>query len=90
MIIDIVEHLQLCSACDLSKIFLTSKFYQGKHAFHQTQVNNPIFIDLFGFLSIWSNEKSYGSTKLSSTSSFSAPKAKKELKKKHKKHVKII
>jgi hypothetical protein len=82
MIINTFEHPQLCSACDLGKIFLTSKFYQGKHAFLQTQVSNPTFLDLSGFLSIWSNEKSYGSTKLSSTLSFSAPEAKKELKKK--------
>jgi len=81
MIIDTFEHPQLCSACDLGKIFLTSKFHEGKHAFHQTQVSNPTFLDLSGFLSIWSNEKSYGSTKLSSTLCFSAPEAK-ELKKK--------
>jgi hypothetical protein len=61
MIIDTFEHPQLCSACDLGKIFLTSKLYQRKHAFHQTQVSNPTFLDLSGFLSIWSNEKSYGS-----------------------------
>jgi hypothetical protein len=82
MIINTFEHPQLCSACDLGKIFLTSKFYQGKHDFLQTQVSNRTFLDLSAFLSIWSNEKSYGSTKLSSTLSFSAPEAKKELKKK--------